>query len=74
MLSVIGSYLAFDQFYIMTRGGPQNQTITAVYWIFNNSFVSFKLGYGAALSLVLLVILTFISVAQLRILRDDTTY
>ena len=74
VLSVIGSYLAFDQFYIMTRGGPQNQTITAVYWIFNNSFVSFKLGYGAALSLVLLVILTLISGAQLRILRDDTTY
>ena len=74
VLSVIGSYLAFDQFYIMTRGGPQNQTITAVYWIFNNSFVSFKLGYGASLSLVLLVILTFISVAQLRILRDETTY
>ena len=74
VLSVIGSYLAFDQFYIMTRGGPQNQTITAVYWIFNNSFVSFKLGYGASLSLVLLVILTFISIAQLRILRDDTTY
>jgi ABC-type sugar transport system permease subunit len=32
------------------------------------------MGYGAALSLVLLVILTFLSVAQLRILRDDTTY
>ncbi|MFM7582579.1 MAG: carbohydrate ABC transporter permease, partial [Caldilinea sp.] len=40
VLSVIGSYLAFDQFYIMTRGGPQNQTITAVYWIFHNSFSS----------------------------------
>jgi multiple sugar transport system permease protein len=74
VLSVIGSYLAFDQFYIMTRGGPQNQTITTVYWIFNNSFTYFKMGYGAALSLVLLVILTLLSVAQLRILRDDTTY
>ena len=74
VLSVIGSYLAFDQFYIMTRGGPQNQTITTVYWIFNNSFTYFKMGYGAALSLVLLVILTFLSVAQLRILRDETTY
>ena len=74
VLSVIGSYLAFDQFYIMTRGGPQNQTITTVYWIFNNSFTYFKMGYGAALSLVLLVILALLSVAQLRILRDDTTY
>lgn len=74
VISVIGSYLAFDQFYIMTRGGPQNQTITVVYWIFANSFTYFKLGYGAALSLVLLVILAMLSVVQLRILRDDTGY
>ena len=74
VISVIGSYLAFDQFFIMTRGGPQNSTITTVYWIFNNSFTYYKMGYGAALSLVLLVILTLLSVAQLRILRDDTSY
>ncbi len=46
VISVIGSYLAFDQFYIMTRGGPQNQTITVVYWIFANAFTYFKMGYG----------------------------
>jgi multiple sugar transport system permease protein len=74
VLSVIGSYLAFDQFYIMTRGGPQNSTITTVYWIFNNSFTYYKMGYGAALSLVLLVILTLLSVIQLRLLRDETSY
>lgn len=74
ILSVIGSYLAFDQFYIMTRGGPQNQTITAVYWIFNNSFTYYKMGYGAALSIVLLIILGILSIVQLRILRDDVTY
>ena len=44
--------LAFDQFYIMTSGGPRGQTFTAVYWIYQNSFVSFRLGYGAALSIV----------------------
>ncbi|MDB5059050.1 MAG: sugar transporter permease [Chloroflexi bacterium] len=73
-MSVIGSYLAFDQFYIMTQGGPQNATITVVYWIFENSFTNFKLGYGAALSLVLLAILLVISVAQLYLLRDSTEY
>ncbi len=72
VLSVIGSFLAFDQFYIMTQGGPQNSTITVVYWIYNTSFTYFKLGYGAALSLVLLVILVAISVVQLYLLRDDT--
>jgi multiple sugar transport system permease protein len=74
VLSVIGSFLAFDQFYIMTRGGPQNSTITVVYWIFANSFTYFKLGYGASLSIVLLAILTLLSMLQLRLLRDDPTY
>jgi multiple sugar transport system permease protein len=73
ILSVIGSYLGFDQFYIMTRGGPQNSTISTVYWIYSNSFTYFKLGYGAALSIVLLVILAILSVIQLRLLRDETT-
>ncbi|RWB02987.1 MAG: sugar ABC transporter permease [Mesorhizobium sp.] len=68
ILSVAGSILAFDQFYIILRGGPRNQTLTAVYWIFNQSFVSFKLGYGAALSMVLLVILVALSLVQLWLL------
>lgn len=70
VISVSGSILAFDQFYIMTNGGPQNRTITAVYYIFNTSFVSFHLGYGAAMSIVLLVILVTISIVQMRLLRD----
>lgn len=73
ILSVIGSVLAFDQFFIMTRGGPRNSTITAVYWIYNRSFVSFDLGYGAALSVELLAILLVLTFLQLRLLRtgDD---
>lgn len=69
ILSVAGSILAFDQFYIILRGGPRNQTLTAVYWIFNQSFVSFKLGYGAALSMILLAILVALSTFQLWLLR-----
>jgi multiple sugar transport system permease protein len=70
ILSVAGSMLAFDQFYIIADGGPQNRTVTAVYWIFSQSFMSFRLGYGAALSMVLLVILVLISIVQLRLLRN----
>lgn len=70
ILSVAGSMLAFDQFYIIADGGPQNRTVTAVYWIFSQSFMSFHLGYGAALSMVLLSILILISVVQLRLLRN----
>ncbi|MDY8111040.1 sugar ABC transporter permease [Fulvimarina sp. 2208YS6-2-32] len=70
ILCVSSSMLAFDQFYIILSGGPHNQTVTAVYKIFNESFVSFRLGYGAALSMVLLAILMVLSVIQLILLRD----
>ncbi|KQS83178.1 MULTISPECIES: carbohydrate ABC transporter permease [unclassified Rhizobium] len=69
IISVTGSILAFDQFYIMTSGGPQNRMISVVYYIFNQSFVSFNLGYGAALSIALLAILVAISIVQLWLLR-----
>ncbi|EYD78179.1 Inositol transport system permease protein [Rubellimicrobium mesophilum DSM 19309] len=71
ILSITGSVLAFDQFYIMTSGGPQNSMISVVYYIFNQSFVSFHLGYGAALSIVLLIALVALSVAQLWLLRVE---
>ena len=70
ILSVIGSVLSFDQFYIMTRGGPRNSTISIVYWIFNNSFTYFKMGYGSAMSIVLLGILVALTGAQFYVLRE----
>jgi multiple sugar transport system permease protein len=47
--------------------------ISVVYYIFNQSFVSFNLGYGASLSIVLLAILVAISIVQLWLLKvgDD---
>jgi multiple sugar transport system permease protein len=67
LVSAIGSMLAFDQFYIMTSGGPRGQTFTAVYWIYQNSFISFKLGYGAALSIVLTLIILVFSTMQIAL-------
>jgi multiple sugar transport system permease protein len=71
ILVVTGSYLAFDQFYIMTHGGPENQTITTVIRIIQTGFTNFKLGYAASLSITLLFILLLISVVQLYVLRGS---
>lgn len=70
-MSVIGSILAFEQFYVMTQGGPFNSTVTVVYWIYRASFTYFKLGYGAAMSVFLLVILLALSVFQTYLLREN---
>ena len=74
ILTMIGAFLSFDQFFVMTSGGPRRQTFTAVYLIFAESFQAFNMGYGAAISMVLLVILLFFSYLQLRLLRDNTRY
>ena len=72
LISAIGSMLAFDQFYIMTAGGPRGQTFTSVYWIYQNSFISFKLGYGAALSIILTAIILFFSAIQVFLSNRNT--
>jgi multiple sugar transport system permease protein len=72
ILAVAGSFLAFDQFYILTNGGPNNQTLTLVFWIYSSSFANFQLGYGAAMSVVLMLILMAITAVQLYLLRDET--
>jgi multiple sugar transport system permease protein len=69
LVSAIGSMLAFDQFYIMTAGGPESKTFPSVYWIYQNSFIYFKLGYGATLSMILMAIILIASAAQLFLMR-----
>ncbi|MBU8985687.1 carbohydrate ABC transporter permease [Bifidobacterium longum] len=70
---VTGSILAFDQFFIITRGGPNNETLTVVQLIYSFAFESKKdLGMAAALSLIVLIFLVIINSIQMRGMRDDT--
>lgn len=70
---VTGSILAFDQFFILTKGGPNNSTMTVVQLIYNFAFDSKKdLGMAAALSLIVLAALVIINSIQLRGMRDNT--
>jgi multiple sugar transport system permease protein len=69
LISVIGSLLAFDQFYIMTAGQPQNLTATSVFYVYLNSFPYLKLGYGAALSLLLALLVLAVTLGQVALTR-----
>jgi multiple sugar transport system permease protein len=71
ILTVTGSFLAFDQFFILTQGGPNSATLTTVLWIYTNAFVRYRLGYSATLCVVVLAILIVLSIGQLRILRTE---
>jgi multiple sugar transport system permease protein len=68
-LMVTGSLLAFDQFWILTRGGPDNSTTSLVMVIYRKAFIELDLGSAAAVSVVLLVALVILNAVQLTVLR-----
>jgi len=71
VLCVTGSLLAFEQFYILTKGGPDNSTISVVQLIYSVAFQGQNdLGVAAALSVIGLFALLIINVAQLRAFRS----
>jgi len=72
ILSVIGSFLAFNQFYILTQGGPGSSTTTVLYAIYNRAFVQLRLGSATAQSVVLVLVIAAVTALQFRVLREDT--
>jgi len=69
ILTVIGSVLAFDQFFILTRGGPDGATTTVVFAIYRAAFIDFNLGYASAQSILLLVLLVILTSIQMWLNR-----
>jgi len=70
IISVVGSLLAFNQFYILTQGGPGTSTDTVVMWIYQVAFVQLHLGKATAMSLIQVVLVGFISFVQFFALRE----
>jgi len=69
LLTVTSTFLAFDQFYTMTKGGPDGSTVTVVYYLYNAAFVSFDRGYAAAVAVIIVAIMAVFSIAQVRLQR-----
>ncbi|GLQ56447.1 carbohydrate ABC transporter permease [Devosia nitrariae] len=61
-INLLGALRAFDIIYVMTGGGPVRATETVGYFMYRESMTQFKLGYGAAATVVLLVAVLVISI------------
>nr|WP_269449738.1 sugar ABC transporter permease [Auraticoccus cholistanensis] len=70
IISVIGSFLAFTQFYVLTKGGPGSATTTVVQYIYNRAFIQLQLGSATALSILLVVVVGLVTAAQFWLLRE----
>lgn len=72
LLSTIGSFQVFTQIILMTGGGPGYATETLVHIIYKTGFRDFEFGYAAAQSVILFIIIFFISIIQFALLnRED---
>jgi multiple sugar transport system permease protein len=68
VISIIGSFLAFNQFYILASNNPKLQTV--VEWIYSTAFAKFEVGYATAGAMFLVVIVAAITALQLVLLRN----
>jgi multiple sugar transport system permease protein len=69
IMLVINGFKIFDLIIVMTEGGPGRATNVLVYHIYYTAFMSFRFGYASAISVVLLVIVLAVTVAQFRLER-----
>ncbi len=74
ILTMISAFQVFDIIQVMTSGGPDMQTRVLVIDIYNNAFRFQRMGWAAAVSVVLFVMVLLISLLQNRLLRSDWEY
>jgi multiple sugar transport system permease protein len=66
VLGIIGSFQTFTTAYVMTQGGPNHATLFYILYLYQNAFQYLKMGYAAALALILFAIILFFTLLVFR--------
>jgi multiple sugar transport system permease protein len=72
VITTIGSFKVFDHIYLMTGGGPENGTLVLAFYIYQQGFEFFDVGYASALAMIMFVIVMALTIVQLVLRRKDT--
>ncbi|KFL28486.1 sugar ABC transporter permease [Devosia sp. 17-2-E-8] len=67
IISIIGSFQVFELVFVMTKAGPANATNTLVYYIYQNGFQFYQMGYASAAAMILFLIVLVFTLAQYRL-------
>lgn len=73
-LTMISSFQVFVIFFVMTVGGPQDQTRSLTMNIYENAFRYQNMGWAASMSLILFAMILVVTLVQFRLLRTDWEY
>lgn len=71
---IIGSFQVFMNAYMMTGGGPDNNTTMVGLLIFNNAFTYGKYGLACAQAIMLAIVIAFLTMMQFKVMGDDVEY
>ncbi|MDR7555051.1 MAG: sugar ABC transporter permease [Armatimonadota bacterium] len=74
VVGTISAFKVFTPVYLMTDGGPADSTMVLVFYIFRTAFRYFEMGFAAAMSFLLLVIVLVFTLLQFRLLRTTVEY
>ena len=67
VITTINSFQCFALIQLLTSGGPENSTMTIMYYIYYNAFKLYKYGYGNAMGVVLAIIIAILSAVQFKL-------
>ena len=70
VITTINSFQCFALIQLLTSGGPNNSTMTIMYYIYYNAFKLYKYGYGNAMGVILAIIIAILSAAQFRLGKE----
>ncbi len=73
VITTIGSFKVFDHIYLMTGGGPENGTLVLAFYIYEQAFEFFNIGYAAALAMIMFVIVLALTVVQILLRQRGST-
>lgn len=71
LLITMSSFREFDKIYSLTQGGPGRATEVLGFVVYRVSFKDFHMGYGAALSFVMLLFVLVIALIYIRLLPES---
>jgi ABC-type sugar transport systems, permease components len=61
VMGVIGAFQTFTQAFVMTNGGPNNNSLFYVFYLYREGFRNNNMGYASALALILFIVVSVIS-------------
>lgn len=71
VIGTIKGFQIFTEIYVMTKGGPLHSTTTAIYYIYEQAFRDFNMGYASAAAYVLLITISLLAWVQFKIIRGS---